>query len=323
MWIGQFPVPLQQYLTRPFDPGDICALDPDGALTAQDIHLLGSPRELTQSFTSYNDDGTVELTTRAVTDFSRTGQILSSIDTAAGNGIISKAAFHYDQAARLTEIDAANPKLQSTCVAKFYYDEAGRLFKIASTSSDGTDRTVNIAYGPNGRPKEAIQRRSTGKAEWRLAYSYASGSVTIERYFSDDLSEGNEKATFHLDASNRPGQIDHESHDSSFGDKTGRYVYTYLSNGISLMHAEISDRGKPCIFDFSLHRNGEVDLKSIKALGETDLSCNAPTASVGILQTYFDRRGNKVIDREGNEVQELGRAVDRWEYVTMNAITYY
>jgi len=322
MWAGQFPAPLQEYLTRAFDPFDVCVSDEEG-LTAADMHVRGSPRELTQSFTVYNDDGTIEMKTRTVVDFSRTGQIQSLVETTQDNETIDKSVYQYDKLRRLTEIDAADPKLQANCVAKFLYDKSGHLVRITSLSTDGTAWTVDIAYGVDGRLKEALQRRSTGKAEWRLAYSYENSSVTIERYFSNDLSEGSEKATFQFDPLGRPKQINDSSHDSTFGDEIGTYVYTYLPSGISLMHAEVSDRGKPCIYDFSLHSNGSVDLNSIKTLGESNLLCHAPGGSARIVQTDFDRHGNEVIDREGDEVQELGRTVDRWKYVTMNAISYY
>jgi len=106
-------------------------------------------------------------------------------------------------------------------------------------------------------------------------------------------------------------------------EETGDFRLRYLQGGIVVVHAAIMEHGKPCIYDYSLHHNGDVDLQSIHVWGKQSLLCHGPGGEDDRYRTYFDRKGNMVVDRDEHDVMELGRMVARPKSLIENAISYY
>jgi len=314
--------PLGEYLDRPFAHISVCAYDANGAtLNAADMHFLGAPKQVIQRLTSYNDDGSVEMDSRTVIHFMPNGNLVDSVSSTNDKGIFSKIVWKYDASQRLSEIDEDLPVGNEHCVAKFFYDGRGLLSRIATSHSDG-DRTIVISRFGDGRLREAIERRSTGQADWRLAYSYSARATTIDRYAHDDDGDTHDTSTFEFDDAKRIVHIVAQT--ELFGSQhRADFRFRYLPGSIVVVHTEATEQEKPCIEDYSLHRNGDIDLQSIHIWGERSLRCHGPLSDDERDRSYFDRKGSLVVDREEHDVAELGRMVARPKILTMNAISYY
>ena len=314
--------PLGEYLDRPFGHTSVCAYDANGStLSAADMHFLGAPKQVIQRQISYHDDGSVQMDSRTVTHIMPNGNLLDSVSSTDDKGIFSKIVWKYGASQRLSEIDEDLPVGNEHCVAKFFYDGRGLLSQIA-TSRGGGDRTIIISRFGDGRPREAIERRSTGQADWRLTYAYSGRATTIDRYAHDDDGDSHDTSTFEFDDAKRIAHIAAQT--EVFGSQhSADFRFRYLPGGIVIVHTEATEQGKPCIQDYSLHRNGDTDLQSMHIWGEKSLLCHGPGGADDHYRSYFDHKGNVVVDREEHDVVELGRVVTRPEIVTMNAITYY
>jgi hypothetical protein len=321
LWASQSPAPLAEYLDRPFDNASVCLYSSDLALNARDIHLIGAPKQVVQQFTAYDDNGAVSLDTRTIMHFSRNGDFLDS--TASDkDSVFSSTLFKYDASGRLDEISADLPKGGERCSAKFSRDKSGRLAGVSVSSSSGGERTISVSYESDGRLKESLERRLSGQADWRLAYSYTEDATKIERYFADKDGEQHETSTFQFDGKKRILRVAAQSSYPDF-EEIGDFGFRYQNGGIAVVHADTARDGKRCVYDFSVHHDGETDERSFHVWGDPSLWCHGPIEGGDQYQTFFDRRGNKVVDRQSEEVLELGRTVLRPKFVILNAISYW
>ena len=315
--------PLGEYLDRPFDHISVCVYDATGGtLNAADMHLLGAPKQVVHRLLSYNDDGSAEMDSRTVIHFMRNGSLTDSVSSIDGKGISSKIVWKYDPLQRLTEIDQDLPIVNQHCVAKFFYDGRGLLYRIATSYSDDSDRTIVISRFGDGRPREAIERRSTGQADWRLTYAYSANATTIDRYAHDQDGDSHDTSTFEFDDTKRIVHIVAQT-EVLGSPQSADFRFRYLPSGIVVVHTETLPPGKPCIHDYSLHRNGDTDDQSVHVWGEQSMLCHGYNGDDDHDRTYFDRRGNMIVDRDEHEVMELGRTVARPKSLITNAISYY
>ncbi|HEY1709026.1 MAG TPA: hypothetical protein VGG10_12230 [Rhizomicrobium sp.] len=314
-WSTRYPGPLQDYLAHPFDTDDVCVWLSAG-LTATDMHLLDAPKTVSKRFVV--DDGSISMDTTDFMSFAPDGRVLASSGKDA-TGPVTDFKFDYEPSGRLVGTHANYARTGDKCDAKFDYDSAGRLFKIELQKKGVGAGGIQITYMPDGRPKESIKRDGLGKGIWRLAYGYGRGTVTVERFEADG---GHKRSVFHLDASGRPSRIEYT--DDEIGHQSGTVFYAYLPGGLQLLRDEATGpKGERCVTSFWVHRNGAVDEKSIRVLGDRTFFCSEPVGGEPISETYFDKHGNEVLSREGHNAEELGRTIVHWKYVTSHAIAYY
>jgi hypothetical protein len=79
--------------------------------------------------------------------------------------------------------------------------------------------------------------------------------------------------------------------------------------------------GSTCTTSYWIHRNGEIDKRTIRVSGSDPERCWTDQSPVA--QVYFDRRGNNIVERYGRQVDELGRKATRRNEVLLQEITYY
>jgi antitoxin component YwqK of YwqJK toxin-antitoxin module len=305
--------PLEEYLDRPFDKGDICAVD--SGLTAEDYHMIGGVRTLVQTDTTYKDNGSLEKTDKAIVDFAPDGKILHVQNFMDGDPF-SETRYKYNAQGQIAQTQWSFSNSGPPCA--FVYDPKGKLVSIAMIRG-GDSSVIAISYLPDGRLKEAVKRKSaTNEGIWRLAYSYAGSTVTIERFAKEGGKQTKEKALFELFADGHPKKI---TYDSTL--RRGILVYARLPKGLMLVRDDFvgTDGGDNCTTSYWIHRNGDIDQQTMRMSGSQSEYCH--NYSYDVSQVYFDKHGNNVVKRYGHRVDELGRKVTRWSEVSVRAITYY
>jgi hypothetical protein len=295
--------------------------------SARAMGLIGNVKHATITKITYADDGSLKGKHQTVTTFFEDGRVKAEVDTdLLTSQAISHTSYIYNAAKKITTISDRLDILKRTDSIDFTYDLKGYLTKVTYKTGGAVTEIVEVTNYPDGRPKEALQRLSSGKAEWRIIYEYKDGQVTIEEFYDGPLSKGKITSTFRLDGQGRPVNIETQQRDESPAmDYDGSYRYTYLSDGRKTLHAsEKHPNAKPrpgeCTFDVEYFKNGIEDYRSARLITDV-FFCAHPIPSIN--EVEFDNFGNFKHVKHGDNKVELGRAVTKWKFEDIYEISYY
>jgi hypothetical protein len=319
-YLGYSPAPLEDFLP-PHYGAEYAGWD--GRWTSEQMHLVGKVKQLTEVFTSFDDNRDLTLKTRTVTSFYEDGRIQESrqYDEVKSN-LIKSTEFDYDGNKRLTRVVDDLPIISQEDSTAFTYDASQHLSEITYMDNGAPSETVSVTTLSDGRPVEMIHRNVNGPADWRVVYRYPSpDTIVITRYSKRDNCPPQESATFRLDKQGRPITLDYISaddlHDSNSIYRSGRYSYDYRQRGEKRIHLVMGfpRLHETCDLEIGFFPTGDVSFSHVNSAlspGFGGPGCREERAETVLT---YDQIGNAIHNRVGaSTVIELGRPVTRMKF---------